>query len=182
MESSTSELLFRDCIRKALKGLATNRRYLVIILTALRTGEQNLSEITLHCLNLGVTCTRIKEYLDKYVVKGLVIKTEEKYKLTEEGQYYADLLYDLLLDLRDLVERVISGSIDLNYIVSRTMTIPAMLITITSESSVNIYFRTIYSFVSLLQLEVFNMLTRISVEFRNIIKTIDKLLAGQGEK
>ncbi len=182
MESGTSELLFRDCLRRALKGLSISRRYLVVILIALRRGEQSLSEITSYCLNLGIPCTRIKEYLDYYAVKGVVTKIEEKYKLAEDGRYYADLLYDLLLDSKDLMERILSGNVDLNYIVSRTMTLPAMLITITSEGSVNVFSKTMYSFIALLQLEVFNMLSRVSVEFQNIIKTIDKLLAGQYEK
>ncbi len=169
-------------MRRALRGLSTSRRYLIVILAALRRGEQKLSEIASYCMVLGIPCTKIDKYLDYYAAKGLIVKREEKYRLTEEGQYYADLLYDLLLDSKDLVERVISGDVDLNYIVSRTMTLPAMLVTIISEGSMNIYVKAVYSFISLLQLEVFNTLSRVSVEFQNVIKTIDKLLAEQSEK
>lgn len=171
-------MLIDKCITNSLMYLSPRKRYLILFMLILRRGKLKLNEVIAECLRLGLKCKSIEKYLLELVNKGDIVFDGEKYVLNEYLQHYANTLYDLIEDLRHLEEQVMLGSIDIAYIISRTLTTPAILITLASGEEVDEYSKSIYVFITVLQLELFTTLSKVNKNFREMVKSIENTLSS----
>lgn len=171
-------MLIDRCITNSLMYLSPRQRYLILFMLILRRGRLKLNEVVAECLRLGLKCKSIEKYLLELVNKGDIVFDGEKYVLNECLQHYANTLYDLIEDLRRLEEQVMLGNMDTAYVVSRILTIPAILITLASSEEVDEYSKSIYAFITILQLELFTTLSKVNKNFREMIKSIESALSS----
>lgn len=173
-------VLVDRCIIHALRYLSPPRRYLILLLLILRKGKLKLNEIYAECSRLGIDCNNLEKHLTKMVEKEEIVFDGEAYSLNSVLAHYADTLYDLISDLRELEERVYRRDVDLAYIISRTLTLPAILVTLASSGEdVDKYSKLVYVFYSAIQLELFTLLSRYNSVFRELMKSIEQTLGGE---
>lgn len=173
-------MLIDKCIARALRYFSPPIRYLVLLLLTLRRGRLKIEEIYVECSRLGVNCSNLEKYLVRMIEKEEIVFDGETYSLSNVLAPYADTLYDLISDLRELEEHVYRGDVNLAYVISHILTLPAILVTLTSnEGSVDKYSKLIYMFYSAVQLELFTLLSGHNNVFREAVKSIEQSLSGE---
>ena len=182
------ESILLEADRRALRVLAPAARKLVVVLRSLWSGEKSEEDILADCIMLYPACRNVKPILSFLEKLGIVERrvTSGKYALTEFGKSVAEALYDIIKDLRGIIESVVRrGSVDPIDLYVQLVTPAMSMVEIAMDArsgSELMLSLVLHAYISTLMASTLSTLAKWEPRFRSVLELVEKMVMGEGEE
>ncbi len=179
------ESILLEADRRALRVLAPPARKLIAVLRSLWRGEKSEEDLLADCIMLYPSCKNVKPILSFLEKLGVVERrvTSGRYALTEFGKSVAEALYDIIKDLRSVIESVVrKGTVDPVELYVQLVT-PAMSmieIAMDARSGPELMLAlVIHAYISTLMASALSTLAMKEPRFRSVLELVEKMVTGE---
>ncbi|AEM39422.1 hypothetical protein Pyrfu_1565 [Pyrolobus fumarii 1A] len=179
------ENILLEADRLALRVLAPAARKSIVVLKSLYRGDKSEDEILAECMMVYPGCKNLKPtilFLEKLGVVTRKPWKDGKYSLTDYGRSVAEALFDIIKDVRSIVESALRGSMNVIDLYVQLVT-PAMSmieIALGSRTKVELLLTlVIHAYISALIASTLSILSREDPRFKSVLAEIEKMIVGE---
>ncbi len=177
------ESMLLEADRLALRVLAPAARKVIVVLRSLAKGEKSVDDILAECMLLYPGCKNLGPTLTFLEKLGVVERRDgDRYALTEFGKSVADALYDIIRDIRSILEGALQGSlnpVDL-YVQLVTPAMSMVEIAMDTRSKPELLLALVtHAYISTLMASALSVLARNEPRFHSVLDMIEKMILGE---
>jgi len=177
------ESMLLEADRLALRVLAPAARKMIVVLRSLAKGEKSVDDMLAECMLLYPGCKNLGPTLAFLEKLGVVERRGgDRYALTEFGKSVADALFDIIRDVRSLLENALKGSlnpVDLYVqLVTPAMSMVEIAMDTRSKSELMLALVT-HAYISTLMASALSVLARSDPRFRSALELIERMILGE---
>lgn len=179
------ESILLEADRRALRVLSPPARKLIVVLRSLWSGEKSEDDILAECIMLYPSCKNVKPILAFLEKLGVVERriTSGKYALTEFGKSVAEALYDIIKDLRGIIESVLRrGTVDPVELYVQLVTPAMSMVEIAMDArsgSELMLALVLHAYISTLTASTLATLAQKEPRFRSVLELVEKMVTGE---